>query len=113
MSETPLVIDPSLPVALSVNDATFQWQQVQEPEGKKGRKKSKAVRRKGTKGKVKYYVDWEGFGPEARTWEPAEGLTNAKKKIDAFHDTHPDKPRTIAEWNALKPKRPRKKGGRA
>lgn len=46
ISETPLVIDTSLPCALSVDDATFQWQQVQEPKEKKTRKKSKAARRK-------------------------------------------------------------------
>ncbi|KZV75428.1 ABC protein [Peniophora sp. CONT] len=45
MSETPLVIDPSLSCALSVNDATFQWQQAQAPEEKKGRKKSKAAKK--------------------------------------------------------------------
>ncbi|KAI5888428.1 uncharacterized protein SCHCODRAFT_02513229, partial [Schizophyllum commune H4-8] len=71
----------------------------------------KVVGKKGTKRKVKYFVDWEGFGPEARTWEPAEGLANAKKKVDAFHATHPDKPRTVEEWD-VKPSAPKGRKGR-
>ncbi|KAI5888352.1 uncharacterized protein SCHCODRAFT_02513342 [Schizophyllum commune H4-8] len=61
--------------------------------------------------KIKYLVDWKGFGPEARTWEPVEGLMNAPKKIDEFHKKHPDKPRTVEGWEALKGKT-KKKGKR-
>ncbi|SPR01945.1 Chromo domain-containing protein [Plasmodiophora brassicae] len=32
-------------------------------------------------GVLYYLVDWEGYGPESRTWEPADGLVNAMAKI--------------------------------
>ncbi|KAI5896323.1 uncharacterized protein SCHCODRAFT_02490858, partial [Schizophyllum commune H4-8] len=52
--------------------------------------------------KIKYLVDWKGFGPEARTWEPVTSLENAPKKINEFHKKHPDKPRTVEEWEEQK-----------
>jgi hypothetical protein len=47
---------------------------------------SKVVR-----GKLKYLVDWVGYGPEERTWEPVEAVENAPEAIAAFHRAHPDR----------------------
>ena len=48
---------------------------------------SKVVR-----GRLKYLVDWVGYGPEERTWESAEAVENAQEKVEAFHRAHPDRP---------------------
>jgi hypothetical protein len=39
-----------------------------------------------------YYVDWIGWGPEERTWEPTEHLTHAEKLVAAYHQRHPQRP---------------------
>src|SRR5947207_1512747 len=44
------------------------------------------------RGKLKYYIDWEGYPPEDRTWEPATYLKNAKEAVDQFHSRHPNRP---------------------
>ena len=44
------------------------------------------------RGKLKYLVDWLGYSPEERTWEPAEHLTHAPEAIMAFHRDHPQRP---------------------
>ena len=53
----------------------------------KGILDSKIVR-----GKLKYLVDWIGYGPEERTWEPVEAVENAQEEVVAFHRAHPDRP---------------------
>jgi len=40
---------------------------------------------------LQYLVGWKGYGPEERTWEPAENLENAKEAIAAFHLRHPNR----------------------
>src|SRR3954471_21128187 len=45
------------------------------------------------RGKLHYFVDWKGYGPEERSWEPAENMTHASEALDNFHQEHPDKPR--------------------
>ena len=40
--------------------------------------------------KLGYLIEWKGYGPEERTWEPAENLENAKEAIAAFHFRHPE-----------------------
>ena len=42
--------------------------------------------------KLHYLVDWSGYSPNDRTWEPAENLNNAKETIIDFHRRYPDKP---------------------
>jgi len=42
--------------------------------------------------KLQYLVEWKGYGPEERTWEPVENLENAKEAIAAFHRRHPNRP---------------------
>ena len=44
------------------------------------------------RGKLKYYIDWEGYPPEDRTWEPASHLENAKEAVAQFHARHPNRP---------------------
>jgi len=43
-------------------------------------------------GKLQYYVDWKGYGPHDRTWEPAEGLENAAERVAEFHRDYPLRP---------------------
>ena len=39
-----------------------------------------------------YLVDWVGYGPEERTWEPATNVEHAKNAVADFHRTHPRRP---------------------
>ena len=42
--------------------------------------------------KVYYLVDWLGYSPNERTWEPIENVTNARALLEDFHRQYPDKP---------------------
>ena len=35
--------------------------------------------------RLKYLVDWVGYGPEERTWEPAENMVHAANAVTDFH----------------------------
>ena len=39
-----------------------------------------------------YLVDWVGYGPEERTWEPATNVEHAKDAVASFHRAHPQRP---------------------
>ena len=45
--------------------------------------------------KLWYMVDWKGYGPEERTWEPAENITNAGEAVVAYHRQYPQCPSLI------------------
>ena len=42
--------------------------------------------------KLYYLVDWLGYTPNDRTWEPAENLDNASELVAQFHCQYPEKP---------------------
>ena len=42
--------------------------------------------------KLYYLVDWLGYTPNDRTWEPAENVANAPQLLEEFHRTYPNKP---------------------
>jgi hypothetical protein len=52
------------------------------------------------RGKLRYLVDWVGYNPEDRQWEPVENLANAGDAIVRFYAQYPlrlspaDVPRT-------------------
>jgi hypothetical protein len=41
--------------------------------------------------KLKYLVSWVGYGPEDRTWEPAENLQNSDEEVERFHARYPNR----------------------
>ena len=48
---------------------------------------SKILRRR-----LMYLVDWVGFGPAERTWEPLAHLEHCRDKIDDYHRRYPQRP---------------------
>ena len=42
--------------------------------------------------KLQYLVDWVGYRPDERTWEPLDNLENASDAIGQFHRKHPQRP---------------------
>src|SRR6266700_843725 len=45
--------------------------------------------------RLQYLVKWEGYGTEGNTWEYAEHVNNAPKRVAEFHRCNPAAPRRI------------------
>ena len=41
--------------------------------------------------KLYYLVDWVGYPPSDRTWEPINNVSNAQALVDDFHHRYPNK----------------------
>ena len=54
------------------------------------------------RGKLEYFVHWQGYPINERTWEPASNLSNALEKIRIFHHQHPMQPRTNHKFHIQK-----------
>jgi Chromo (CHRromatin Organisation MOdifier) domain len=44
--------------------------------------------------KLEYFVDWVGYAPHERSWEPASYLDHAAEEITPYHQRYPDRPST-------------------
>jgi len=42
--------------------------------------------------KLQYYVDWKGYTPADRTWEPAEHVANSPECVEEYHRLFPQRP---------------------
>jgi hypothetical protein len=76
-----------------------QWAgRVQEPpppeeiEGELEYEVKEILDSKVVRGRLKYLVEWVGYGPEECTWESAEDVENARGLVASFHLAHPNRP---------------------
>jgi Zn-dependent protease with chaperone function len=51
--------------------------------------------------RLEYLVKWKGYTDKHNTWEPADNLDNAKKKVTDFHQKHPSAPQRIHALDEL------------
>jgi hypothetical protein len=58
--------------------------------------------------KLYYLVDWLGYTPNDRTWEPAENLDNASELVAEFHRQYPEKPSSNSRITTRGTRRQRK-----
>ena len=57
------------------------------------------------RGKLQYYVDWKGYSPQDRTWEPAAHLDNSPDLVATFHARYPLRPSPGDTAASLRPRR--------
>ena len=50
------------------------------------------VRRVDKDFKTRYFVKWEGCSLDENTWEPPQGLVNAREIVEKFHRENPGMP---------------------
>ena len=41
---------------------------------------------------LRYFVKWAGCSNDENTWEPPEGLENAREEVERFHRENPGMP---------------------
>jgi len=41
--------------------------------------------------KLEYYIDWEGYLPSERSWEPVENVEHANETVNDFHTKYPNR----------------------
>jgi hypothetical protein len=63
-----------------------------EVEGEQEWEVKEVLDSKIVRGKLLYYVDWEGFGPQDRTWELIEHVQHASELITDYHRRYPTRP---------------------
>ena len=56
---------------------------------------SKILDSKRVNGKLYYLVDWKGYGPDDRSWEPFTNL-HSPRLLRLFHRLHPLKPKPVS-----------------
>ncbi|XP_044071998.1 chromobox protein homolog 7-like isoform X2 [Siniperca chuatsi] len=76
LNEPGVATEPPLPLILE-DGAAYQVNKILDS------------RRHG--GILEYLVDWEGYGPEERSWVPRHDILDPSLQY-AFHATHPDRP---------------------
>jgi hypothetical protein len=63
-----------------------------EVEGELEYEVKEIVDSKVVRGKLQYHVEWVGYGPEERTWEPVEHVGHAADAIEEYHQRYPNRP---------------------
>jgi RNase H-like domain found in reverse transcriptase/Reverse transcriptase (RNA-dependent DNA polymerase)/Integrase zinc binding domain/Chromo (CHRromatin Organisation MOdifier) domain/Integrase core domain len=63
-----------------------------EVEGEEEWEVAEILDSKITRNRLFYLVDWEGYTPQDRSWEPADFLENSGEKLDEYHAKYPQRP---------------------
>jgi len=63
-----------------------------EVEGEQEWEVKEVLDSKIVRGKLLYYIDWEGFGPQDRMWELIEHVQHASELIAAYYRDYPTRP---------------------
>ena len=84
LSSNPIKRAPSHDVLYSLHpDRAWRWTWVRG---------SDILDSKIVRNKLYYLVDWLGYSPSERTWEPIDNVTNTRALLEDFHCQYPDKP---------------------